>query len=171
MKSNCQFVYEKLSSCSGAVWEPLRIRQARWYLKNHGLRTVLRKILENIGLVKSIRIDEGRRRRGQQVPFEERLNLTAGEAVRVRNREEIMQTLNKSGEFKGLAFTPEMWDFCDKKYEVYKRVDQIVLEATGEYRKMKNTVLLKDVICDGSRHYNCDRSCFHFWREAWLERI
>jgi hypothetical protein len=35
---------------------------------------------------------------------------------------------------------------------------------------MKNTVLLDGAICDGWGG-KCDRSCFFFWREAWLRRV
>jgi hypothetical protein len=45
-----------------------------------------------------------------------------------------------------------------------------VLEHTGEFRRMKNTVLLDGVLCDGWGGA-CDRSCFFFWREAWLKRV
>lgn len=44
-----------------------------------------------------------------------------------------------------------------------------MLENNGEIRKLKNTVLLDGVMCENL--YGCDRSCFHFWREAWLRRV
>jgi hypothetical protein len=33
------------------------------------------------------------------------------------------------------------------------------------------TVLLDGVMCDGTEHGGCDRSCFLFWREEWLKRV
>ena len=49
--------------------------------------------------------------------------------------------------------------------------DKIMLESTGEFRKLKTpSIFLEDVFCNGEFHQNCDRSCFCFWREAWLER-
>ena len=57
-----------------------------------------------------------------------------------------------------------------KQFKVYKRVERFVLEHTGEFRRMKNTVLLDGVLCDGWGGA-CDRSCFFFWREAWLKRV
>jgi len=64
---------------------------------------------------------------------------------------------------------PMMRVCCGKEFRVYKRVEKIVLESTGEIRRLKNTVLLEDAICDGI--YGCNRSCFFFWKEAWLERV
>jgi hypothetical protein len=89
--------------------------------------------------------------------------------VRVKSEKEILASLDECKQNKGLVWMPIMSQYCDKKLRVYKRVDKIVLESTGEIRKLKNTVLLEDSICEGI--YGCDRSCFHFWREAWLERI
>jgi len=48
----------------------------------------------------------------------------------------------------------------------------MIIETTGELRKIRTpTVLLEGVFCDGRAHGNCDRSCFCFWREAWLKRV
>jgi hypothetical protein len=100
---------------------------------------------------------------------EEVLGLRPGEWVRVKPEEEILATLDHCYQNKGLAWMPIMSQYSGKKLKVYKRVDKIVLESTGEIRKLKNTVLLEGGICDGI--YGCDRSCFHFWREIWLERV
>ena len=102
--------------------------------------------------------------------IEETLNLQPGELVEVRSREEVLATLDGYGYNKGLLHMPEMLEFCGKRFRVYKRVDRFVLEHTGEFRRMKNTVLLDNVLCDGWGGA-CDRSCFFFWREAWLKRV
>ena len=65
----------------------------------------------------------------------------------------------------------EMREFCGKRYKVYKRVERILLESNQELRKVKNTVLLEGVMCDGHVWCGCDRSCFFYWREAWLRRV
>jgi hypothetical protein len=99
------------------------------------------------------------------------LNLKPGDWVEVRSAREIFATLDAKGKLRGLAFTPEMMKFCGMKFKVYKKLEKIVLEATGEMRKIKTpTVLLEGVFCDGKAHGNCDRSCFCFWREEWLRR-
>ena len=101
--------------------------------------------------------------------WKESLDLRPGEIVEVRTREEISATLDGTGRNNGLVFMPEMYKYCGKRFRVYKRVERMLIEGTGELRRMKNTVLLDGLICDGWNGA-CDRSCFYFWREAWLRR-
>jgi len=98
------------------------------------------------------------------------LRLRPGERVAVRNAEEILQTLDKNDMLEGLPFTSEMRGYCGGKFTVLRRVDKILVEGDG-MRSMKNTVILKDVICDGKAHNGCKRTCLLFWKEAWLKRI
>ena len=100
------------------------------------------------------------------------MELEAGELVEVKSAKEIFSTLDSKAKLNGLPFTKEMMKFCGKRFRVYKRLENILLEATGELRRVKTpTVILEGVFCDGKAHGNCDRSCFCFWREAWLKRI
>ena len=70
-----------------------------------------------------------------------------------------------------MAFVPvEMLVHCGRQYRVLKRVEKIFLEESRQNRKLKNTVLLEGVQCQGIG-LDCDRSCFLFWREAWLKKI
>jgi len=102
----------------------------------------------------------------------ENLNLRPGEWVETRSAKQIFATLDAQYEHKGLQFIHEMQKFCGRRLKVYKKVDKIILEATGEMRTMRApTVLLEDVICDGESHGGCTRSCFLFWREVWLKRV
>jgi hypothetical protein len=92
--------------------------------------------------------------------------------VEVRSIKEIFATLNGGDKLKGLRFNPEMAEFCGKRFRVYKRLDKIIVETTGELRNIRTpTVLLEGVFCDGRAHGGCDRSCFCFWREAWLKKV
>jgi hypothetical protein len=101
-----------------------------------------------------------------------RPRLQPGDLVQVKSLDEIMATLDKNRKYRGLYFMGEMRDFCGKKFRVYKNVDRILLECTGEIRKIKTrTVFLENVICDGSKHGGCDRSCFLYWREKWLKKV
>lgn len=100
------------------------------------------------------------------------LNLQPGELVEVKTLKEIFATLDENNKLNGLAFFQEMWSFCGRRFKVYKRLDKMIIETTGELRKMKMpTVLLEGVLCDGRNHGGCNRSCFCFWREAWLKRV
>jgi hypothetical protein len=99
------------------------------------------------------------------------LLLQPGELVEVQPIEAILSTLDSRRRCKGLRWMTGMRKHCGQRYRVYKRVDRIMLETNGELRRMKDTVLLEGVVCDGKEFGDCDRSCFHFWREAWLKRV
>jgi len=99
------------------------------------------------------------------------LNLQPGDWVQVKSVEEIFETLDDRQKYKGLYFMPEMEKFCGKNFKVFKKVEIIKLESTGEIRKLKTpSIFLEDVYCNGELHEGCDRSCFHFWKEAWLKK-
>jgi hypothetical protein len=103
--------------------------------------------------------------------YEEVLNLKPGEFVEVKSEQEIAATLDTSRRHKGLLWMVNMRKYCGKRYRVFRRLDTILLECSGEVRKIKNTVLLEGVYCDGLEFSGCGRSCLHFWREAWLKRV
>jgi len=98
------------------------------------------------------------------------LNLQPGEVVEVKSLEEILVTLDASGKLNGLVFTPEMRKHCNKQYRVFKRLELMFDEYHKSQRRVKNTVLLEGVVCEGAG-LGCDRCCFLYWREAWLRRV
>lgn len=103
--------------------------------------------------------------------YEERLGLKPGELVEVKSESEIRATLDEKARNRGMLWMPNMRKFCGKRYRVYKRLERILLESNGEHRNVKDTVLLEGVLCDGEEWFGCDRSCFHYWKEAWLKRV
>jgi hypothetical protein len=102
--------------------------------------------------------------------IETTLNLQAGDIVQVLSEVEIRRTLDDTGRHRGLFFMPDMGQYCGRQMRVFKPVQRIILEATGESRRVKNTVLLEGSICNGVG-MRCDRACFHLWREVWLKRV
>ena len=86
-------------------------------------------------------------------PCEEVLDLRPGEIVEVKPEEEILATLDHNSKHHGLLWMRGMDKYCGKRYKVLKRIRTIRLEGNGKLRKMKNTVLLEDVICDGLEYY------------------
>lgn len=103
---------------------------------------------------------------------EETLDLKPGDLVEVRPLEEIQATLDVNGKHRGLYFMRGMDLFCGKQFRVFKRVEKIMLETTGETRKILTpTVFLEGCLCDGKAYGGCDRSCFCYWREVWLKRV
>lgn len=104
------------------------------------------------------------------------LSLQPGEKVRVKSLDQIRKTLDDNGKFQGLAFTPAQKKYCGGAYIVLKRLERAFNEGTWKMFRMKDTVLLKDVVCDGKggpgyEWNGCDRHCLLWWKEIWLERI
>ena len=66
---------------------------------------------------------------------------------------------------------PEMLRYCGKSFTVFKRVDKACDTIVRDgIRRMKNTVLLDDLRCDGGAHAGCQAACTILWKEAWLKR-
>lgn len=95
--------------------------------------------------------------------------------VEVRSKAEILRTLDSSGRLGGLPFMPGMFDYCGKRFRIYKiahkTCDSAIEEGALKYkgREMHRTVLLEDLRCDGAAYGGCDAGCLIFWREAWLK--
>src|SRR4051794_41226885 len=71
-----------------------------------------------------------------------------------------------------MPFMGEMLRHTGKRYTVSRRVDKIcdTVAATGS-RRMRATVYLEDLRCDGSAHGGCQAGCKLYWKEAWLRRV
>lgn len=100
-------------------------------------------------------------------------NLKAGDLVRVRSQQEIQNTLNVWGQLNGCTFLAlEMSQYCDTIQRVWKPLERFVDERDYRVKKVHGIVLLEGVYCQGTTHFGrCDRSCFFFWREEWLEKV
>jgi hypothetical protein len=109
------------------------------------------------------------------------LSLTPGEAVRVKSRDQIVQTLDRNRRNRGLGFCHEMTRCCGAEAVVRERVDRIIEERTGRMRDMHHTVTLRNMrsrLGFGDREClcwdvlgDCPRGEMMFWREVWLERV
>ncbi len=98
--------------------------------------------------------------------------IQPGDIVRVRSKDQIQASLNRWDSLKGCAFMEEMWSHCGKTYTVRKRVNRFLDERDYRVKKTKNIIILEDVHCNGTVDFGpCDRSCFFFWREEWLEKL
>jgi len=99
------------------------------------------------------------------------LNLKAGEWVEVRSAEEILATLDGRGRLENLPFMPEMLQYCGRTFRVFKRADKTCNYVRGwSIRRMKDSVHLEGLRCDGTGHDGCEAGCLIFWKEAWLKR-
>ena len=98
--------------------------------------------------------------------------LTQGDLVRVRSREEISAMLDPFKELKGCAFLPEMYQYCGTQQRVLRSMRYFMDERDYKLKKARGVILLENVICNGTPTFGeCDRCCFLFWREEWLEKI
>ncbi len=158
---------------SKTPWITIARRRLGWHLRKDGLRVTLRKIAilcgKKVGLCPAFNAVAPPPHVSSRISSE-CLNLQPGEWVEVRSEDEIRTTLDSKARTRGLFFMDEMRQYCGRKFRVHKRVSRMILESTGEVRAVKNTVLLENAFCDGVG-LACDRSCFHFWREAWLKRV
>jgi hypothetical protein len=100
------------------------------------------------------------------------LALRAGERVRVRSEDEILETLDRDGRLDGLPFMPEMLQYCGREFRVYRTAHKAcdTIRKTGA-RRMASAVHLEGLRCDGRYHGGCQAFCLIFWKEAWLERV
>ena len=45
-------------------------------------------------------------------------------------------------------------------------------ERDHRLKKCRGVLLLEGALCQGTAKFGrCDRSCFYFWREEWLEKM
>jgi hypothetical protein len=151
---------------SRPAFPPLAHRFA-WYLKNTGVRNTGRKLLDYAA--QRVRRHSGTEPSGHRRASVEPLRLRPGEWVEVKSEEEIRETLDESGRERGMQFMPQMRGSCGRRFQVYKRLEWVFFEESQRRRRIKDTVLLADSICDG-KGMGCDRSCYFFWRESWLKR-
>jgi len=98
--------------------------------------------------------------------------LQAGDMVRVKPWEEVKGTLDKWNMLSRCGFMEEMKPYCGTTHKVLKRVEKFLDERDYLMKKCKGIVILDGVFCEGTKDYGkCDRMCFFFWREEWLEKI
>ena len=99
-------------------------------------------------------------------------NLGAGDLVRIRSEEEIRATFDGPDELRGCYFMDGMWCYCGTVQWVFRSVAQFYDEQDCRTKTASGLVLLEGLVCEGTSISGpCDRSCFFFWREEWLEKI
>ncbi|HUO24389.1 MAG TPA: hypothetical protein VMU61_01910 [Candidatus Aquilonibacter sp.] len=101
----------------------------------------------------------------------EKRKFRVGDWVEVRSKQEILCTLDHNAQLDGMPFMPEMFAFCGKRFQVYKRAHKTcdtVFPVRG--RRVADSVHL-DTRCDGSAHGGCQAGCLIFWKEAWLKPL
>jgi glycosyltransferase involved in cell wall biosynthesis len=94
-----------------------------------------------------------------------------GDLVEVRSKEEILATLDEHGCVDGMPFMPEMFRHCGQRFRVgsvaHKTCD--TARRTWKGRRLKATLHLGGLRCDGSAHGGCQADCNLFWKDVWLK--
>src|SRR5262249_5121102 len=104
------------------------------------------------------------------------MTLRAGDWVEVRTKDEILRSLDKNGRLQELPFMPQMFEYCGKRFKIYKRAhktcDTVTGSRTGTYlgKRLADSVHL-NLRCDGKAYDGCQAGCLIFWKEAWLKPI
>jgi hypothetical protein len=100
--------------------------------------------------------------------------LHAEDWIEVRSKEEILRSLDERGCLDGMPFMPEMFQYCGKRFRVYKRAhktcDTIALNWDSPGRSVSNGIHL-DLRCDGKAYGGCQAACLIFWKEQWLKPV
>jgi hypothetical protein len=100
--------------------------------------------------------------------------LRAGDWVDVRSKDEILSTLDKNGRLDELPFMPQMFQYCGKRFQVYKRAhktcDTIAYNWDSPGRSVPNGIHL-NLRCDGQAYGGCQAACLIFWKEDWLKPV
>lgn len=88
----------------------------------------------------------------------------------VLSANEITQTLDANGSYRGLMFMPEMYAHCNLRYPVLRRIGRVW--GPGIYMPVAEPVyLLEGLHCTGAvlgEEAPCDRGCRLLWHEDWL---
>ncbi len=101
-----------------------------------------------------------------------KLDLQPGDLVRIKSKEEIVKTLDRSNHNGGLSFDVEMLRYCGRTARVKARVERVIDEQSGRMIKIRrDCIMLEGVVCTSDYHRFCTRSTYPYWREAWLERV
>jgi hypothetical protein len=96
-------------------------------------------------------------------------DFVVGNRVRIRSADEVASTLDEHGCLHGLPFMPEMAKFCGTVGIVFRCVDKVYdYGGKKDLRRLKDTVLVTGLRCDGSAHDGCQAGCYLLWKTAWL---
>jgi hypothetical protein len=88
-----------------------------------------------------------------------------------------MATLDDRAATEGMPFMPEMLQYVGRRFTVTRRVEKIcdtagkISDQPSVSRRMRQTVYLDDLRCDGSGHGGCQAGCRLYWKEDWLRLV
>jgi hypothetical protein len=88
----------------------------------------------------------------------------------VRSTDEIKQTLDSNGSYRGLMFMSEMYEQCRRRHPVLRKIERVW--GPGIYMPVREPFyLLEGLHCTGAvlgEDGPCDRGCRLLWHKDWL---
>ena len=97
-------------------------------------------------------------------------DFLAGDEIEILSVPEILATLDERGMRGGIPFQAEMVKFCGARGRVFRSVDKIYdYGRSKKMRRLKHTVLISGLRCDGAQHGGCQALCYLMWNVAWLQ--
>jgi hypothetical protein len=99
------------------------------------------------------------------------LTLRAGDWVEVRSKQEILRSLDKQGSLDGLPFMPQMFEYCGKRFRVFKRAHKTCDTVNPVAGRRLDSAVHLELRCNGKAYGGCQAACLIFWKEAWLKPI
>jgi hypothetical protein len=139
----------------------------------HWILRIDQAVARRIQRLRSTRSSTGSSSYPDIVVAAEPAEFSAGEIVQVRPLQQIRAMLDDKGCTDRLTFIPGMERYCGREMKVLKRVYFMFDERAWRLLSLTDTYLLEGAICDGRGHFGaegCDRSCYYFWKSAWLEK-
>src|SRR5215467_1676004 len=70
-----------------------------------------------------------------------------------------------------MPFMPEMFAFCGKRFQVYKRAHKTCDTVFPIRGRWVDRAVHLETRCDGQAHGGCQARCLIFWKEAWLKPV
>ena len=101
-------------------------------------------------------------------------SLKEGDIVKILPYEQIKLALDDKGYCKGLKFQEPMEKYCGNIYKVLKIPEYLLDQGGRKINKCEDVVILSGLTCNGVGvvwEEGCDRSCLHYWKTDWLEKI
>lgn len=99
------------------------------------------------------------------------MKLKAGDWVEIKSKEEILATLDKHGQLEQLPFMPQMFQYCGKRFQVYKRAHK-ACDTVNPVRSLRiPRAVHLDLRCDGAAYGGCQAACLIYWKSEWLRPV
>ena len=98
-----------------------------------------------------------------------------GDVVRVRSKSDVLSSVDTPNKFLESLFVDQILDYCGKQFKVYKILYHYFDEH--KYRMFKviePLYILDGLICYGEDdmfEVKCNRSCYMFLHDTWLEKV